>query len=160
MTVTPQKEHDWLQQMVGEWTYEHEAVMGPDQPPHKATGEESARTLGGVWVLSEGRGLMPDGNPAITQMMLGYDPTKKRFVGTFIGSMMTFMWVYDGELEADGKTLSLYCDGPSFTEEGKMAPYKDVITIVSPDHRMLTSHTKGPNGEWVRFMTANYYRKS
>ena len=33
-------------------------------------------------------------------MTLGYDPQKKRFVGTLIGSMMTHLWVYDGALDA------------------------------------------------------------
>ena len=42
---------------------------------------------------------MPDGGPATMIMTLGYDPAKKRFVGTFIGSMMTNLWVYEGELE-------------------------------------------------------------
>ena len=33
MTAEPTKEHQWLQQLVGEWTAEMECVMGPDQPP-------------------------------------------------------------------------------------------------------------------------------
>lgn len=41
MPVQPQKEHQWLQKLVGEWTYESEALMGPDQPPVKSTGTET-----------------------------------------------------------------------------------------------------------------------
>jgi hypothetical protein len=33
MQAEPQKEHQWLQKLVGEWTYETEAIMEPDQPP-------------------------------------------------------------------------------------------------------------------------------
>src|SRR6185295_16595790 len=86
-TPEPQQEHKWLQRLVGEWTYEHEASMGPDQPPMKGTGTESVRSIGGLWTVGEGE--MPDGSPATTIMTLGYDPQSKRFVGTFIGSMMT-----------------------------------------------------------------------
>ena len=42
-----------------------------------------------------------------TLMTLGYDPRKKRFVGTFVGSMMTNLWIYDGELDKDERVLTL-----------------------------------------------------
>ncbi len=32
-------------------------------------------------------------------MTLGYNPDTKRYLGTWIGSMMTHMWVYDGVIE-------------------------------------------------------------
>lgn len=44
-----QKEHEWLQRLVGEWTFEHECSMGPDQPPMKSTGMESVRSLGAIY---------------------------------------------------------------------------------------------------------------
>ena len=84
---------------------------------------------------------------------------KKRFVGTFIGSMMTNLWVYDGELDPAAKVLTLDSEGPSFTTEGKMAKYRDVIEIKTEDHRVLTSNFLGDEGEWHHFMTANYRRK-
>jgi hypothetical protein len=66
MQIEPQKEHHWLQKLVGEWTYETEASMGPDQPPEKATGTESVRSLGGLWIMAEGQGEMPGCGSAIT----------------------------------------------------------------------------------------------
>src|SRR5262245_66093699 len=86
MQAEPQKEHQWLQQLVGDWTFESECVMGPEQPPSKFMGTESVRSLGALWVLCEGRGEMPGGGMATTLMTLGYDPAKKRYVGTFVGS--------------------------------------------------------------------------
>src|SRR5262245_18041863 len=103
----PQSEHKWLQRLVGDWEYEHECNMGPDQPPMKMTGTESVRSLGGLWTMGEGRGEMPGGEVGTTMMTLGYDPTTQRFVGTFIGSMMTHMWIYNGTLDAAGKVLTL-----------------------------------------------------
>jgi Protein of unknown function (DUF1579) len=160
MKAEPQKEHQWLEKMVGEWTYKSEAPMGPDQPPSKFTGTESVRSLGGVWVLCEGRGAEAEAaGPDTTIMTLGYDPSKQRYVGTFIGSMMTYMWVYEGELDPAGKVLTLDAEGPSFTAEGKMAKYKDSIEFISDDHRTLTSRFLGDDGEWHHFMTAHYRRK-
>lgn len=155
----PQKEHKWLQKLVGEWTYEHEATMDPDKPAEVFLGTENVRSLGGLWTLGEGQGEMPDGDSATTLMTLGYDPQKKRFVGTFIGSMMTYLWVYEGELDKDEKVLTLNAEGPDFTKPEKMSKYQDVIEFMSDDHRVLTSRTLGEDGQWHHFMTAHYHRK-
>ncbi len=159
MKMEPQKEHQWLQRFVGEWTFEGEATMEPGQPPSKFTGTESVRSIGDLWFLAEGQGEMPGGGPATTLLTLGYDSQKQRYVGTWIGSMMTHLWVYDGALDAAGRVLTLATEGPDMAVEGKMAKYKDVIEFKSDDHRVLTSHMLGDDGEWHGFMTANYRRK-
>jgi hypothetical protein len=159
MNPEPQREHRWLQRLVGEWTYESDASMGPDAPPEKCDGTESVSSLGGLWVLCEGHSQMSGGIPATTLMTLGYDPQKKRFIGTFVGSMMTHMWVYEGELDETEQVLTLNTVGPDFSTPGKMANYKDVIEFKSDDHRVLSSHYQGEDGTWHGFMTANYRRK-
>lgn len=156
----PQKEHQWLQKFVGEWTYESEVNMGADRPPEKAMGTESVRSLGGFWVLGEGEGEMPGCDVAKTIITLGYDPQKQRYTGTFVASMMTYLWLYDGELDAAKNILTLNSDGPAMTGEGLMAKYKDVIELKSDDHWVMTSHVLGDDGEWHQFMTANYWRKN
>jgi hypothetical protein len=132
--------------------------MGPDKPAETFRGTETVRSLGGLWVVCEGRGEMPGGGTATTIMTLGYDPARKRYVGTFIGSMMTHLWVYDGALDAGGQVLTLDTEGPSFPDQGKLAKYQDVIEFVTDDHRTLSSQTPGPDGQWHRFMTAHYRR--
>jgi uncharacterized protein DUF1579 len=159
MKAEPQKEHEWLQQLVGEWTLEGEGTMEPGQPAAKSEGSESVRSLGGLWILAEGQGEMPGGGAATSVMTLGYDPQRKRYVGTWIGSMMTHLWVYEGELDAAGRVLTLDAEGPDMAAEGKMARYKDMIELMSDDHRVLTSHVLGEDGEWHQFMTAHYRRK-
>lgn len=158
MKAEPQEEHRWLQQLVGQWRFESEAQMGPGQPPMKSSGKESVRSIGGLWVIADGEGTMPDGSPATMVMTLGYDPKKGRFVGTWLGSMMTLMWVYDGFLDKDRKVLTLEAEGPSFVDEGKTVKYRDIVTLESPDHRILTSRALGDDGTWTEFMTAHYRR--
>ncbi len=82
MKAEPQNEHQWLQKLAGEWTYDSEATMKPGEPPMKSNGTESVRSLGGFWIVAEGQGEMPGCGPATTLMTLGYDPPKKRYVGT------------------------------------------------------------------------------
>lgn len=158
MKTEPQKEHQWLQQLLGEWSYDAEGISEPGQAPEVNSGIESVRSLGGLWFVAEGQGSMPGGGEATMIMTLGYDPKRGRFVGTWIGSMMTHLWVYEGTLDASGKVLTLEAEGPSFATDGTMARYRDVIEIKSADHRLLTSYALGDDGEWRRFMTANYRR--
>lgn len=160
MEAKPQKEHEWLQRLVGKWTFESECSMGPDQPPVKTKGNDDVRSLGGLWVLGEGQAEMPGGGTATNLMTLGFDPAKNRFVGTFVASVMTNLWVYEGQLDASGKVLTLNCEGPSFTGDGKLAKYQDVIEIKSNDHRVLTSRYQGEDGQWHEFMTAHYRRRT
>jgi hypothetical protein len=115
-------EHAWLQKLVGEWTAEMECSMGPDQPKVKSTGTETVRSVGGLWTLGEGKGEGPDGAPMASFMTLGYDPKKGKFVGTFIASMMTHLWKYEGTLNAARTVLTLDTEGPDFSGgEGMVA---------------------------------------
>ncbi len=158
---TPQcqlEEHKWLQQLVGNWTMEGEAVMGPDQPTLKSTGKESVRTIGGIWFLGEGTMTMPDGDPATTLITLGYDPKKGKYIGTWVGSMMNHLWIYSGTMSDDKKTLMLDAEGESMAGDGTMALYRDSITIVDADHRTLTSQVQDDKGNWTQFMESRYTR--
>ena len=111
-------------------------------------------------MLAEARGEMPGGAPMISLLTLGYEPDKKRFVGTFIASAMTMLWVYeDGQLDESEKVLTMSAEGPDFTQAGKTAKYRDVIEFKSDDHRVMSSHALGDDGQWHQFMEANYRRK-
>jgi hypothetical protein len=158
MNAEPQKEHQWLDRFVGEWTCETEYSMGPDRPLSKAKGIEVVRSLGGLWMVAEGEGDMPGGGGGKTIMTLGYDPQNHRYVGTFIGTMMTHLWIYDGSLDAEGKVLTLDTEGPNFSNSA-MTKYKDLIEFVSDDQRVMTSQILGDDGRWQQFMTAHYRRK-
>jgi hypothetical protein len=158
MEAELRKEHRWLERLGGEWTSEMEAAMKPGDPPQTFTGTESVRSLGGAWFLCEGRGEMPGGGSTTTIMTLGYDTAKGRYVGTFIGSMSTYMWVYEGAVDASGNVLTLETEGPSFTDESRMAKYRDAIEFRSDDHRVLTSRMQGEDGAWQQIMEVHYRR--
>ena len=79
--IEPQKEHQWLQRIVGEWTCEGEAMMKPGEPPVKWKATEVVRPLGGLWIVGEGKGDAPGGGTSISMMTLGYDPQRN---GTWV----------------------------------------------------------------------------
>jgi uncharacterized protein YndB with AHSA1/START domain len=153
----PTPDHGWLHRMLGEWRFETECSMGPDQPVMKAEGTERVRVLGGYWVVGESEGEMPGGGPARWIVTMGFDPGSQRFRGTFVGSMMPHMFVYDGKLEADGRTLTLDTEGPAMGGPGT-ARYQDIVEVVGDDERTLTSRVQGPDGSWTQIMSSRFKR--
>ena len=154
----PTPEHEWLLQLVGAWEFESECSMGPNQPPLKSSGKQTTRSLGSLWTLGEMENIGPDNQPMRSVITLGFDPIKQRFVGTFVASCMTHMWPYDGQLNDSRKILTLDSEGPSFTGDGTMAKYQDIVEIVDKDRHVLTSRFQNQDGTWTEFMRANYSR--
>lgn len=153
-------EHGWLEQLLGEWTFESEMSMEPGAEPVRTTGTETVRSLGGFWVLAESRFQTMGGTPAAAVMTLGFDPRRQRYVGSYIGSMMSHQWVYDGAVDAAGRTLTLETEGPSFTGEAPMVPYRDIVEILDANHRTLSSEVLEANGQWRHFMTMRFERQT
>lgn len=158
--MTPQitPEHEWLKQMLGEWTFRAGAT-GLDGKADEFTGTESVGSLGDIWIIANGKGEMPGGGVGYNQLTIGYDPALKHFVGTWIGSMMNNMWVYKGSLDSARKKLTLETEGPDWSHEGKTAIYHEIIEFTSPTERTFTSKVRGADGNWTTMMTAVYTRK-
>jgi hypothetical protein len=158
MGTKPVKEHEWLKNLVGEWRVETEFTTGPDAPKQKSEGHESCKCMGGLWAISEAEGKMPDGTTMMMRAALGYDVSFKEYRGCWYMSMSSHLWKYVGELSADGKKMTLNCEGPSMTKDGETALYRDVIELIDANHRTLTSYGQDDNGEWQEFMKSHYYR--
>ena len=158
MGTKPIKEHEWLQKLVGEWRTEGEMMMGPDQPKTKSQGTESVKSLGGLWAFGNGKGTMPDGSMMEYRTALGYDVSFKEYRGCWIADMSSHLWKQVGELSADGKTMTLNCEGPHMEKDGETANYRDVIEIIDDNHRKMTSYSQDEDGKWQEFMTVQYTR--
>ena len=155
---TPGKEHEWLKQFAGEWESVAEMVMEPGKPPVKSKGTESAKLLGGFWLISEMKSECL-GVPVTGQMTVGYDAQKKKYVGTWVCSMCDWLCKYEGSVDASGKILTLECEGPSPTTPGKVVKMKDVLELKDKDTRELKSYTQGDDGKWTQFMSMTSKRK-
>jgi hypothetical protein len=143
---TPQKEHEWLQQFVGEW----EGDVGQ--------AKSTARMLGGLWLVADVKASF--GAMAMSAVhTVGYDPQKKKYVGTWIDSMTAYLWKYEGTVDATGKVLTLDTEGPNPMLGGKITKMRDALEIKSKDHFALVSYMLGDDGKWQTFMTINYKRK-
>jgi Protein of unknown function (DUF1579) len=152
------KETRLLQQIVGEWEYDSEAIFEPGKPALKSKGTESVRAVNGQWVVAENKGTLFD-TPFTAIMPLCYDTEKKRHVGTWIDSLHGHMTHHEGTLDETGNTLTLLSEGPNPAAPGKRCKLKDVLELKSKDHKVFTSSMQGEDGQWVTFLTVNYRRK-
>lgn len=152
----PERQHKWLQKFIGEWRTEAPCYGENSDTP--VEGRETISKVGETWIEMHGFA-EANGDEMHTRMMLGYDPKKEKFVGTWIGNMMTHLWVYEGTLDHDEKVLTLNCEGPSFSGDGTMQAYQDIHEFVDDDHRILRARTKDAEGNWSDFfMTTHYHR--
>lgn len=152
----PQKEHEWLKQLAGEWETESECIMEPGKPPVKSKGTENVRMLGGFWAINEVK-MGSEGQTVSGILTLGYSAEKKKYVGTWVDSMFNYLWSYQGSLDEAGKILTLEAEGPGH-EPGKLCKFRETIEFKSADHKVFTSSIE-KDGKWVPFMTTNARRK-
>lgn len=148
----PSVEHGWLKRFIGEWTSEGDTGGG-------GPARMSITPIGDLWIRIDGDGKMPDGQMATTLMVLGFDPNLDQFVGTWVGSMMAFMWIYEGELDDAGNVLTLHTEGPDFKTEGGMARYRDILEIVDDDHWIFRSVAQADDGTWQEIMLSRFTRE-
>lgn len=154
---SPAKEHAWLKQFAGEWDVETKIFMEPGKPPLVTKGTESAKMLGGFWVIGETKAEMM-GQPFTGIMTFGFDPEKKKYVGTWIDSTNSTKWNYSGTIDESGKILTLSCEGKC-PMDGKFYEFRDTIEWKSADQRIMKSERKGEDGTWITSMTSTATRK-
>src|SRR5439155_8890641 len=93
MGTKPVREHEWLQQLIGEWRVENEMTMAPDQPKMRSEGRETVTDLGGLWAVAEGEAKMPNGASMSYYAALGYDVSFKKYRGCWFASVSSHLWV-------------------------------------------------------------------
>lgn len=151
-------EHDWLRRLVGEWTFVSRWRAGPDGEPGGSSGHERVRAIGDLWVVGESTGEMPGGGTMTSVLTLGHDPAIARFIGTWIGSPMAFMFRYEGVLDDARRVLTLDTSGPDMASEGATARYQDIVELTDDGRGLMRSRWQRAGGDWVEFMEAEYTR--
>jgi Protein of unknown function (DUF1579) len=106
--AVPTAPHKMLAKLVGSWTTKTRAwcEMGPDNPPMESTGTcEQKMLFGGRYLQQEYTGEMM-GKPFTGTNLIGYDNHTKKYVSTWIDSMSTGIYYFEGTASADGKTIT------------------------------------------------------
>jgi hypothetical protein len=154
----PTKEHELLNQFAGEWDSIAEAAVEPGKEPITCKGTESAKIVGGFWLVSQGEGDML-GTSVKSLLTIGYDPAKKTYVGTFLCSMDSTLWNYVGSFDETGKKLTLETEGPIPFTPGKRAKFRETLELKDKDYKEFTSLMQGDDGKWTEIVKMKYSRK-
>ncbi len=153
-----EQEHQWLQQFVGDWSTHSKMETGPGVPAMECKGSISSRMIGALWVVNEMKAEVA-GTQMVGIQTVGYDPDKKKYVGTWVDSMLNHMWHYAGTVDATGKILTLEAEGPNFSAGGKLTKFQDIYEFKSADEIAVFSKMLGEDGKWITFMTGTAKRQ-
>jgi hypothetical protein len=156
--VPVEAEHEWLAQLAGDWSVSGEADMGPEMGKVNMDWVDRTRMFGDYFVVSDVAADF-DGTRWNGRMTLGWDPAQQAFVGTWMDTTNHYLWHYQGSLDASRAKLTLAAKGPSMMDPTQMANYRDVVEILGPNSKRLSSWIQGPDGQWTEFMTATSTRK-
>lgn len=154
----PTKEHADLKRYVGEWESEMSMTMTPGQPPMISKGRSTVRAMGEFWVVEDSKfemfGMQFEGHG-----VYGYDATRKKHINFWADTAGSWPMTCEGEMDADGKTLVLKSDGPSYSDPNARMTYTLKSSWPDNDTRVLKMYMPGPDGSEMEVWQMTAKRK-
>jgi hypothetical protein len=157
--VKPTAEHRTLRAEVGVWEAEVRMYMGgPDAPPEVSKAVEINRMMpGGLWLLQEFRGEFA-GQPFFGRGQFGYDPYKKKYVGTWIDTMSPTLMILEGTHDEPTDTSTMI--GESVDPASGQPVKMKLVTVYKDDGtRTFTMYMTPPGGGGEMKAMETTYRK-
>ena len=139
---TPGPEHEMLKKDVGTWDATVESFMAPGAPPTVSKGTETVTMIGGFWQLTEFKSEMM-GEPFEGRGATGFDPAKKKYVGTWVDTMSSGYYTVEATYDAATKTMTGTMEGPD--PSGAVAKTKETTEWKDADNRVFTMYA--PDGK-------------
>jgi hypothetical protein len=151
------KEHKLFKFDVGMWDATMKIWPAPGAEPIESKATEKNMLLpGGFWLLSRFEGKIGEMKFSGAGTF-GYDPTEKKFVGTWIDSMNPHMLVMKGDYDEATKTMTMV--GQNREPDGKMHTSKEIARRVDDDTRTFEMQMQGDDGKYFKMMEINYKRR-
>ena len=138
----PGPEHEMLKKDVGTWEASIEMFMPGGGPPAVSKGTETLSMMGGFWQLSEFKADMM-GQPFEGRGATSFDPGKKKYVGTWIDTMMPGYYTTEGTYDAASRTMSATMEGPD--PSGQVTRSRATTEWKDADTRVFSMY--GPDGK-------------
>lgn len=152
----PGEQHRWLQALVGSWTTQTRAWMGPGKPVESTGSSEIKAILGGRFVEERFSGQFM-GKPFEGQGLVGYDLGRQKFVNTWIDNLGTWITTAEGTLDPAGKELTATATGFN-PATGKTEPSRWVTRIESDKRHVFEVYDRMGDKE-VKVMEVIYTRR-
>jgi hypothetical protein len=153
---TAHPETDVLKKWVGEWDATIEST-GRDGKPVASAAKSSVKLLGGRWLITDFDGTFM-GAPFIGHEVLGYDPSAKKYLLSWVDALATSFATGEGLYNPQTKTLTLTVSGRD-DSTGKTATWRQVDIWKDADHHDWTLRTISPKDAKEQIqMTIHYSR--
>jgi hypothetical protein len=156
----PSEQHELLSKLVGVWDIEVDFYpAGPSGPKMTSKAKETNKMLGDFFVISEFEGEI-GGLPFKGHGTTGFDPTEKKYVGTWCDSMGPYIMNMKGTLDEKTHTLTFEYESTD-PATGQKVKSKNVDKMVDNDTRTFEMYSAVPGSkEMVKMMEARYKRAS
>jgi hypothetical protein len=152
----PGPEHEMLKGDVGVWDATVEMATAPGAPASVSKGTETNTLVGGFWLVSRFKGDMM-GQPFEGLGTTGFDPGKRKYVGTWIDSMTPGLYTSEGTYDAATKTMTTWMEGPD--PSGKVTKTRATTQWQGKDARVFTMYgPKAADGKEPVTMKITYKR--
>lgn len=153
---TPGTPHKKLASMAGSWSTRTKSFMEPGKPPLESIGTcDQKMILGGRFLKQEFVGELM-GVPFNGIGVTGYENHQKKYVSTWMNSIRTRIFLFEGTADADGKTITQTCefDDPV---RGPMK-WRSVTRIVDDDTHLFEMYATDKNGKEEKLIEITYTR--
>jgi len=154
---TPGEPHRLLAQMTGRWKTRTKHYMEPGKPPVTSEGKcEQRMILDGRFLYQEFTGEMM-GAPFTGIGINGYDNFSKKYVSTWIDSMGTGIYYFQGTADAEGRSITQTCDYVD-PLKGPMT-WRSVTRFGDDDTHYFDMYSIDQKGHEEKMMEMTYLRE-
>lgn len=148
----PVEQHHEILTGVGQWEGTLTSYI-PGMSADPVPAKETVEGIGGFWTQSHFECEFM-GMPYVGTGCMGYDPTKGKYVGTWIDNLSSFLAVMEGDLDPETGALVMRYTARDMT--GAMVPHR-IETVFAGD--TYTSEFFQGAGEGTKVMTIAMHRK-
>lgn len=149
--------HKLLAAMAGSWVTRTKSWMEPGKPPTEFSGTCEGKMLLGGRYLQHNFASDMMGTPFNGIGVTGYDNHKQRYVSTWMDSMSTGIFYFEGPTGADGKSFTLHC----LYDDPVRGPVKwrSVTKIVDDDTHLFEMYITDKSDKEQKMMEITYTRR-
>lgn len=145
--AAPGDHHRHLAQLEGRWNAVTKMRWGPDKPWEESKGVmENRMVLGGRFLHMAYKG-ESGGQPFEGAGTVGYDNVMKKYVSTWMDTMGTGCMITYGECDPAHKIITAHGEMADPMQDGKMAKFRTVTTIIDKDKHSYQMFCASPDGK-------------
>ena len=147
------KHHNLLLKSVGAWT----ATMTSPMANGPSKGSEVNEMLGELWLTTHFKGQFL-GSPFEGRGLMGYDTTKKKYVGVWIDTTTDTMSIGEGTYEADRNAIVMKYPGKDQVTQKDIVE-RHVLKFIDADTRQFRILVPGPDAKHSQEILKIVYKK-